>query len=423
MYRGIKVRIYPTKEQEVYINKLLGSCRFIYNKFIDFFNDFYKEHRRGASSREAYQFYKRLKEEYGFLMEVHSKVISNERLIAIQAWGNFFKAKKKPPKKNGKLNFEKPVYHIKHRHDSCLFDKQAFRYIKGDRISLIKKLSNILFRCSKRDAKFLRENNESVRSVTLRRTPSGKYICSILVEDTREIRMSHSSKEIGIDLGVKHFATLSDGTKIENPRIIKSYIGKIKRLDRKLSKCKRHSRRWEKARMRLAKAYEKLSNCRKDFHHKVSSKLVKEYGTICIENLDVAYLLTICDANKDVADVTMADFLYMIRYKCGWYGRLLGVVDRFFPSSKTCNHCGNINRDLTLVEREWVCPKCGKLLDRDLNAAINILKDGKKHLVGPGSPEPNARGQECIRDDCPKGKAEEMSWAKREKNVEVNLCH
>ena len=396
------------------INNLIGSCRFVYNKMIDFFEEFYKQNGKGASSRQAYEYFARLKTEYPFLQEVHSKVISNQRLIAIGAWGNFFKATKKPPKSNGKLRFEKPIYHSRHKHDSCHFDKQAFRYIKGDRISLIKSLSNILFKCSKRDAEYLRTHNEQVRSITLRHTPSGKYVCSILVEDERIKELAPCDKEVGIDVGVRSFATLSSGDKIENPRIIRTHIEKIKRLDRRLARCQKGSKRWEKARIRLCKAYEKLVNARKDFSHKTSTSIVRKYGTCCIENLDVAEMIQGSEARLEISNVCMSDFLSQIRYKCDWYGRRLGIVDRFFPSSKRCSQCGFINRKLTRKDIEWICPVCGQEHDRDINAAINILEEGKRNLVGLGSPEPNARGQVNTKAELGTPKADEVPWVNRE---------
>lgn len=421
--KGIKVRIYPTKEQEVYIANLLGSCRFVYNEMVFFYDTYFREHGSSPTRKQAHLFFRNLKANYSFLCDVHSKVLSNARLCAMNAYANFFGALKKPKLKGGKLRFEKPQYHLKHKHDSCLFDRQAFRYIRGNRISLVKKLSNILFKCSKEDEVYLNHHQKRIRSITLRRKSSGIYICSILVDDIRIQPMRPAQLgPVGIDIGIKDVFVTSDGERTGNPRIFDTLHKRLARADKKLARCKVGSKRFEKARQHLTKIHEKIANVRDDFQHQITTKLVKEHSEVYTEDLSSKIILNTLHAARWFMDIAPGELVEKIKYKCGWYGRVFGKVDKYFPSSRTCSKCGFIVDKIPLEVREWDCPKCGCHHDRDINAAKNILSEGLKSKVGLGSPEPNARGQVNIGVGESLDSPMEMPWMNRESKCSSAVC-
>lgn len=396
MIKGIKVRIYPSKEQEIYISNLLGCCRLVYNQTVTYYEKVFAETGKPPSKKKAYANFMRIKEDNSFMREVHSKPLAESFHFAIKAYDNFFKAIKCGRDKNGQLKFDQPTFHKKTKHDSCLFPRQAFRYIRGNRISLTKKLSNILFKCSREDEHYLNHHQKRIRSVTLRRKGSGIYICSILVDDIRIKPMSAAEKgNVGIDLGVKTVAVMSDGETIENPKIYEKHYRRLSSLDRRMNRCKLGSRRFKKAKRRLAKCHAKIANIRDNFQHQLSARLVREYSGIFTEDLDCNKMSKTLVAKRHFNDVSMRSLLDKIEYKCKWYGRMFAKVCRFFPSTRTCSNCGYVRPLIKLKEREWYCPKCGCHHDRDLNAARNILLEGER-MVGLGSPEPNARGHELV---------------------------
>lgn len=394
MLRGIQIRIYPDEEQAAYIGRLLGCCRYVYNRLLDFQEKTFKEEGRGAKFKEVTDFFNMEKAENPFLREVHSKVLQQSRIDLQTAWANYFRTLGK----KGAKAFEKPTHHKKFKKDSCRFPVDAFMGVKGNRISLITALKDIHFKCSRRDERYLNKWQENVRSVTLRRTGSGKFFCSVLMEDRRIKPLPKVEKDVGIDLGVKDCAITSDGEKFGNPRALYRYEKKIKRWQRiKDRRMKGSHRKW-KAAAKVAKLHEKVANIRKDFQHKATARIVRENQAVYVEDLNVTGMMKNHSLAKAVGDSGMGGLVRMLEYKCKWYGRELYKVGRYFASSQTCSNCGYQNalvRDLKV--RTWTCPKCGVVHDRDVNAAVNLLHEGRRiramNMVGPSSPEPNARGQ------------------------------
>lgn len=210
---------------------------------------------------------------------------------------------------------------------------------------------------------------------TISKTPSGKYYASITVE--KEITsLEATNKAVGIDLGVKDFAILSTGEKVENPKFKRNQRRKLKFLHKSLSKKKKGSKNRDKARKKLAKKYEKIANKKQDFLHKLSNRIINENQVICLEDLNVKGMVKNHKLADSIHEVSWYEFVRQLKYKAEWRGRTVVQVDRFFPSSKTCYECGFINQDLTLKDREWTCPKCGTHHDRDINASHNILRQG-----------------------------------------------
>ncbi len=231
-----------------------------------------------------------------------------------------------------------------------------------------------------------------IKTVTITKTPTGKYFASVLVESGYALPSKPSSTAagtIGIDLGLTHFAILDNGTKIDNPRFLKSSIERLKVLQRRASKKKKGSANRKKANLKVAILHEKITNKRTDFLHKLSHKLThdNQVDTICIEDLNVKGMIQNHKLAQSISDASWSEFTRQLKYKCDWYGKNLIQIGRFEPSTKTCSNCGELNKTLTLKDREWVCAGCGSIHDRDVNAAKNIKS---KNFSGKALPSASA---------------------------------
>ena len=375
MLKAIKIRIYPTAEQVDFINKQLGCCRFVYNNCLAFRKDSYQNEHVSVSSSEAVKHITSLKKDNEWLKDVHSKVLQQSVRDMNQAYDNFFKLHKGFPK-------------FKSKHDnrqSCRFPKDAFIGVRGNRIDLIKVLKDIHFKCSRNDERYLNRNQDKVKSITLSKEPNGKFYLSVLIDKPLR-QVPQSSSMVGLDLGIKDFAVTSDGQVIENIHFKKNEESRLKRLQRQISKKVVGSKNREKARLRFAKLNEKIRNRKLNFLHDVTNHLIDENQVIVMEDLNVKGMVRNHKLAESISEVNWGEFRRMLAYKAAWHGRQLVFIDRFYPSSKRCNHCGYINKGLTLKDRQWVCPECGSLIDRDYNAALNILEEGER-IIGLSSPE------------------------------------
>ena len=384
MLKAIKVRIYPNDVQKEFISKQLGCCRKIYNLLLDYKKTECEQNHKSIGLKELGKYLTNLKKqtEYDYLNGVHSKVLQQSMQDLNIAFNNFFKGLKK----NQYVGYPK----FKSKHDnkqSCRFPVDIFNRknyicdkIKGNRITLIKQLSNIHFKCSKKDEKYLNKSQRFIRSVTLTKSNTDKYFLSILI-DYQIIKHEQLDTIIGLDLGIKDFIVDSNRNRFENKHFYKNKEKQIKFLNKCLSRKQKGSKNRNKVRLKLAKLHEKISNQRNNYLHQITSMLVNENQVISIEDLNVKGMMQNHKLAKTIQELSLYEFRRQLEYKCKFYGRDLIIIDRFYPSSKTCHHCGYIKKDLKLNDREWVCNKCGHIIDRDYNAALNILDEGLRQII------------------------------------------
>ena len=412
MLKAIKIRLYPEENQIVYMNKLLGSCRFAYNKCLEYKIKQYNENKKSVSFGELGKHLLKLKNENDFLKEIHSKVLQQTLINLLGAYNNFFKNGNGFPKFKSK----------KDNKQTCRFPIDAIIGVQGNRINITRILSNIHFKCSVKDEIYLNKNQNLIKSGTLTKTKSNRYSFSILIDRTGDNKiLPKTDKIIGIDVGIKDFIITSEGISYENIKIKRSNKEKLIKLNRQLSKKVNGSKNKEKQRIKLAKYHEKLNNIKENYLHQVSNQLLNDNQIIVIENLNVSGMMKNHHLAKSIQELSLNKFKNILEYKAEWYDRQLIEIDRWFPSSKLCSICGYKKDDLTLKDREWTCPKCNTHHNRDFNAAINIKKEGEKIIkIGLSSPE-------LTLVDCPlvDGKAEKplksYDRLKQEKNVICDL--
>ena len=275
-------------------------------------------------------------------------------------------------------------------------------------------MKDIHYKCSRKDERYLNKNHKQVKSVTLRKVSCGQFYLSILIDRPNGERKT-KNKSVGIDLGIKDFVTTSDGEVFGNPHFKKSQTNRLKRLQRQLSRKVKGSNNRNKARLKYARLHKRISD-RKDYYlHQIANMLINENQVICMEDLNVKGMLRNHNLAESVSEMNFGEFKRIMTYKSNWYGRELVLVGRFYPSSKTCHHCGHVKRDLKLSDRRWVCPECGEVLDRDYNAACNILDEGKR-IIGLSSPEFTLVDYPTVDDRLRNERLKSCDRLKQEKN-------
>ena len=380
MLKAIKIRLYPTQQQENYISQLLGSCRFVYNNCLNYKIEMYNLDKSPTSFKELGKHLTNLKlqDDTLWLKDVHSKVLQQTLINLESAYKSFFKNGAGFPKFKSK----------KHNKQTCRFPIDAIGKIYGNRINIITPLKNIHFKCSRRDEKHLNQFQDKIKSATLSKNKQGQYYFSVLIAIPIQKELLKSVNSVGLDVGIKTFIVDSNGVEYENIKIRRNNQKKLYRLQKRHSKKLKGSKNKEKSRIKLAKYHDKLSNIKNHYLHQVSNKIIEENQLIIIENLNVSGMMKNHKLAKSIQELSLYGFKEMLTYKCDWYGRDLIQIDRFFPSSKLCGCCGFKNDELTLKDREWRCPSCHTVHLRDLNAAKNILKEGLRlSKIGLSSPE------------------------------------
>lgn len=377
MLRAIKVRLYPNKQQEQDINKLLGCYRFVYNHMLALKQKEYNDNKINLSLKDLSRyFYGTLRKDkkYTWLKEQNTKVMSQSIRQLLTAYDKFFKQHTGFPKfksKKDKLSALFPIDAISKRNT-----------FETKHITLVKSLKNIKFRCSDLYFKRLQTYKDKVRSATLSKTKSGSYFLSILVDIPQYefIKFKKTDKQIGIDLGVKEFVITSNSEVFENKHLFKKEEQKLKKLQRQLSKKKKDSNNRNKQRIRIAKVFDHITNKRGNYIQYVVNKLLANYDTIFMEDLNVKGMMRNHKLAKAIQEVGFYRFKTLLQSKAFVNNKQVVLIDRFYPSSKTCSSCGYKKKDLKLSDRFWVCPECNTEHNRDINAARNILIEGQRVL-------------------------------------------
>lgn len=357
------MRIFPTAEQKILIAKTFGCCRWYWNQALHDNIEHYQENGKGKISTPA-----KYKAENEWLKEVDSIALCNTQMDLQSAFSKFFSQPKTGfPKYKSKKRPKNSYKTTNSKTTNSKGYEVTNDYIKLPKLKKVKLINH-------------RHKTGACKSATISLTSSGQYYVSCLFEEEVDL-LPTTYKEVGVDLGLADLAICSDGIKFPVLRSLRKNLSKLKREQRKLSKMVYGSNCYLKQKQRVAKLHAHIANQRKDYLHKVSHKLINENQVICLEDLNVSGLIKNHHLALSISDVAWSEFVSMLEYKAAWYGRTVQKIDRFYPSSQICSGCGCVTGKKPLHIREWICPECGIKHDRDINAAINILQEGKRILA------------------------------------------
>lgn len=353
MKKAYKYRLYPNKRQAILLAKTFGCTRFYWNQLVATFRSYDK----ATNSNPQFATQKELKQSYPWLSEVSAAALQQKYRDFQQFQRQLFNNSRKKP-----LGF--PKFKKKFSRQSYRLPHQKFRVLESKvQLEKIGKVQWVMDRPLPKDSQCV--------SATVSKNCAGHYFVSVVVETMPE-RKAKTGKTIGIDVGLKVWATFSDGRVVENPRFLKREQAQVKRLQRHYARKQKGSGRKRKCKYKLARLHNSIANRRSCFLHQMTTDLINHYDWIAIEDLNVSGMLKNHKLAGAIADVSWSEFRRLLTYKCSWYGKQLVVVGRFAPTSKTCSSCGWKHTDLTLKDRMFECQNCDLSLDRDYNAAKNI---------------------------------------------------
>ena len=365
MEKVYKFRIYPNKEQKILLAKTFGSVRFVYNYYLDLRQKKWKEEQTTFNFYDCCKDLTKLKQEKEWLKEVDKFALQNSLKDLEFAYKMFFKKNNGYPKFKSRHNYDYS-YRTQFCNKNIEFLGNCIKLPKLKKVKIKDKTTKIQGR---------------ILNVTITQVPSGKYYISLCCTDVEAQPLKKTNKNIGIDLGIKELATLSDDTKYENKHYLKNSLKKLKLLQKRLTRKPKGSRNRNKARIKLAKLYEKIANQRYDYLQKITTEIVKKYDVICIEDLKISKMLKNHKLAQAISDCGWYTFTEMLKYKCNWCGKQLIKVPTFYASSQLCSSCGYKNKNVKdLKIRIWTCPNCNEVHDRDINASKNILQKGLEIL-------------------------------------------
>lgn len=374
LVKGYKFRLYPTLEQKQYLEKVFGSVRWVWNWGLSLKQEKYKQDKSSLYYNQisAQLTQKKKEEDFIWLKEPNSHSLQQSLMDLEKSFLSFFKNQSKYPKYKSKRNKQS------FRLPDCF--KLAENKLKIPKLSPIKIVQHREF-----------GPNAKLLNVTISKNKANQYFASFNVEEDKVVKAKPTANKIGIDLGLDNLMTLSNGSKIKNPRIAQRYRSKLTHQQRQYSKKQPKSNNKEKARVSLARTYQKISNIKQDYIHKLTSRIINENQVIVMEDLNITGMMKNHRLARSIQDVSWYEIIRQLQYKADWSNRELIQVNPFFPSSKLCKDCGWINQNLTLKNRTWAC-KCGSIHDRDINAAINILNSGCRQ-----QPEVKQKQGEALR--------------------------
>ncbi|MCL6569625.1 MAG: transposase, partial [Meiothermus silvanus] len=354
--RAYKYRLYPTPAQAELLAKQFGCCRYVYNWALEQKSRAYQENKKGLSRFELDKRLTSLKKELPWLAEVASHPLQQALIHLDKGFTRFFREKKGYPRFKSKRGRQSATF------------PQGFKVEFAKGVLVLPKLGAVR-------AVYSRTFEGKVKTVTVSKTPTGKFYASVLVEEENQpsIKPDVEENAVGVDLGLKHFAVLSTGEKVLHPKHLEKHLGRLRALQRRLSRKKKGGSNYRKAKRKVALLHERVANSRADFLHKLSSDLVARFDTICLEDLSVQGMMANGRLARHIGQSGWARFVFMLGYKAAWNGKHVRTIGRFEPSSRLC-YCGYYNRTLTLADREWDCPDCGRHHDRDELGANNIKR-------------------------------------------------
>lgn len=370
MIKAYRYRLNPTESQRIFFEKSFGCTRFVYNWALNMRIEAYQKDKTRIGWVDICKRMTELKkqEDTVWLNEVSNMSLQSSIRNMDAAFTRFFREKKGFPKFKSKKEPRKSFQFVQ----QVSIDFGCNR-IKFPKVGWVKFFKNRTF-------------EGKIGTVTVSKNASGRYYVSVLVDDGKELPAKAPIKydtAVGIDVGIKDFAVLSNGQVYANPKYLEKSEQRLKVLQRRFAKKQKGSNRRERARIQLAKQYERVRNCRTNFIHQVTSRIVRENQTIIIEDLNIQGMVKNHNLAKSISSASWHEFFRQLEYKCEWQGKKLIKIGRFEPSSKMCT-CGYVNKELKLSQREWTCPNCGQINDRDLHAAINIKRFGlqEQNLIG-----------------------------------------